>query len=111
MANLSARPDALQTAFGRYLFTRFAAVYPQFFAGVSCSFDFFELVETYIHVEVRKLYPDAELPSFDIQRQGAERITMVYRSARRMDEAGPFAMNSAEKARLPLISSSRMPSA
>lgn len=56
-------PDLVRT-FGRHLFTRFHELYPQFFHGVESAVDFLPLIETYIHVEVRKLYPDSELPSF-----------------------------------------------
>jgi hypothetical protein len=72
--------DLVQT-FGRHLFGRFQALYPQFFAGVESAIDFLPMVETYIHVEVRKLYPDAELPSFDCREcDGA--LEMTYHSTR-----------------------------
>lgn len=29
------------------------------------AFQFLKNIENYIHVEVRKLYPDAELPTFE----------------------------------------------
>ena len=55
-------PDLLK-AFGGHLFGTFARNYPQFLEGRDTSFAFLESVESVIHVEVRKLYPDAELPS------------------------------------------------
>lgn len=75
-------PDLL-TAFGSHLFGRFVAGYPQFFEGKAGAFEFLEGVEDYIHVEVRKFYPDAELPTFDTSREG-DALIMVYRSPRRM---------------------------
>src|SRR5262249_19283568 len=57
--------------------------YPQFFE-VSSAFAFLENVHNYIHVEVKKLYPDAELPSFECARAGDNGLDMVYRSPRRM---------------------------
>ena len=54
---------------------------PQFFEGVTSAIEFLPLVETYIHVEVRKLYPDAELPSFDCQECDGS-LEMTYRSNR-----------------------------
>src|SRR6266540_2882152 len=56
---------ALLHLFGKHLFGRFVANYPQFFEGIDSAFDFLEKIHSYIHVEVRKLYPDAELPSFE----------------------------------------------
>jgi hypothetical protein len=35
-----------------------------------------------VHVEVRKLYPDAELPTFDTSRTDDNTMVMVYRSTR-----------------------------
>jgi hypothetical protein len=37
-------------------------------------------------VEVKKLYPDAELPRFDVVRDGDQRMEMVYRSERSMSD-------------------------
>lgn len=76
---------ALVHAFGRYLFGRFVVLFPNFFVGVAHPFDFLEGIERVIHVEVRKLYPDAELPGFQCERS-ADRLSMVYRSPRHMGD-------------------------
>lgn len=68
--------------FGRYLFTRFYALYPVFFEGVTGCFDFLETIENHVHVEVRKLYPDAELPTFQTERLGPDSLVMIYASRR-----------------------------
>lgn len=72
--------ELVQT-FGRHLFTQFSKLYPQFFQGIDSALRFLPLVESYIHVEVRKLYPDAELPSFDCV-EGDGTLEMTYRSKR-----------------------------
>jgi hypothetical protein len=72
----------LMHAFGEHLFGRFTIACPGFFAGVSSAFEFLQGLETVIHSEVRKLYPDAELPRFDIAERSADRMVMVYRSSR-----------------------------
>ncbi len=82
-AATGAPPAELLRAFGHHLLHRFAAGFPQFFAESKGALALLERVETVIHVEVRKLYPDAELPSFDTARDG-DRLTMVYRSPRRL---------------------------
>jgi len=73
--------DLVQT-FGTYLFGRFYDLYPAFFVGVDCTFDFLSQIEEHVHAEVRKLYPDAELPKFDIDRPDADTLEMTYRSRR-----------------------------
>lgn len=68
--------------YGKHLFTRFAAGYGHFFEGIDNTLDFLERIENYIHVEVRKLYPDAELPTFESIRHAPQQLELVYRSER-----------------------------
>ncbi|MBM3515394.1 MAG: hypothetical protein FJX59_17030 [Alphaproteobacteria bacterium] len=74
-------PDLLK-AYGEYLFGRFHAGYPVFFEGVTDSFGFLKRIEGVVHVEVGKLYPDAELPSFETLEISPDRLHMTYRSPR-----------------------------
>jgi hypothetical protein len=78
-------PILLHT-FGKYLFGQFAKGYKHFFAQSKNSFDFLGGIENYIHVEVRKLYPDAELPRFEIKRVSDSELSMVYFSDRAMSD-------------------------
>ena len=72
--------------FGHHMFGRFFHLYPDFFRGVDNALDFLERIERVIHVEVLKLYPDAQLPRFDITRGADGSMVMVYRSPRRMGD-------------------------
>lgn len=72
---------ALVQVFGEHLFGRFNALYPSFFAGVTSALDFLEGIETIIHTEVRKLYPDAQLPKFECKR-APDGLSMLYSSPR-----------------------------
>ncbi|MEY4637007.1 MAG: hypothetical protein RJA55_2805 [Acidobacteriota bacterium] len=72
----------LMNAYGRHLFGRFHEGYPQLFAGSPDSFSFLRTIDQVVHVEVRKLYPDAELPHFETIEAGPGRLTMIYRSPR-----------------------------
>jgi len=74
-------PDLVE-AFGRYLFGRFVDLYPAFFEGVDGAFSFLDRIEEHVHVEVRKLYPDAELPTFKTSRTDDNTMVMVYQSTR-----------------------------
>lgn len=88
LTNLSARttiPTAdLLKLYGHHLFGIFAQSYGHFFQGIEHAFGLLEHIENYIHVEVRKLYPDAELPRFETRRLAANTLEMVYHSERRM---------------------------
>jgi hypothetical protein len=72
----------LVKAFGRYLFGRFVELYPAFFEGVDGAFSFLDRIEEHVHVEVQKLYPDAELPTFETSHPDSSTMIMVYRSRR-----------------------------
>lgn len=74
-------PDLL-SGFGRHLCGRFAELYPEFFTRKTCLFDFLESVNGHIHVEVHKLYPDAELPSFTTHERAGDSLALDYRSCR-----------------------------
>jgi len=82
---LSKRTDiavpALVQVFGEHLFGRFHALYPSFFQGVTSALDFLEGIESVIHTEVRKLYPDAQLPQFECTRSD-DGLQMLYSSPR-----------------------------
>ena len=77
---------ALVRTFGRYLFGRFAKLFPQFFTDVDSAFEFLQNVESYIHPQVRKLYPDAELPRFDASRPAEDEMQLIYRSSRHFED-------------------------
>lgn len=66
--------------YGHHLFSRFHEMMPQFFEKPKSAFEFLESVHDYIHVEVRKLYPDAALPHFDTERKGDDTLIMTYKS-------------------------------
>ncbi|MGB0749567.1 MAG: heme NO-binding domain-containing protein [Magnetospiraceae bacterium] len=73
---------ALQQIFGENLLERFLQRYPAFFAGITDPFDFLETVDGHVHKEVKKLYPEAELPSFNTTRPDANTFVMEYASKR-----------------------------
>lgn len=73
---------ALLKLYGEHLFSRFEVKYPHFFEEAKTCFDFLAAVERHIHKEVLKLYPDAELPSFEIEAHERSYFRMIYRSTR-----------------------------
>ncbi|MCT4557184.1 MAG: heme NO-binding domain-containing protein [Pelagimonas sp.] len=74
--------EALQKMFGAWMFDRFVQGYPQFFDGKSNALEMLDAIENEVHVEVRKLYPDAELPRFDTEWLTGDKMRMTYRSER-----------------------------
>lgn len=76
--NISVRD--LVYKYGYHLFFRFNTLMPNFFEEPKCAFEFLESVHGTIHVEVKKLYPDAQLPSFETFRPTDDSLVMVYQS-------------------------------
>lgn len=79
-----APPETLVREFGEALSDTFAREFPDFFRRAGNLFDFLTSIEDHIHVEVRKLYPDAELPTFTVESRTPARLVIVYRSPRKM---------------------------
>lgn len=71
--------------FGSHLCRRFVVKYPAFFEAQPSLFDFLDSVDAHIHVEVHKLYPDAELPVFRLNRRSAAAIDLDYESCRPLE--------------------------
>lgn len=75
---------SLLKAFALYFFDTLEKNYPQFLERANGAFDFLESIENYIHVEVKKLYPDAELPTFETKMVADNSLEMIYTSERAM---------------------------
>lgn len=70
--------------YGNHFFDVLYKSYPVFFEEQKGMLDFLEKIESYIHPQVLKLYPDAELPSFNITRPAEDELIMEYHSKRAM---------------------------
>lgn len=81
----TAVPD-LMAIFGKHLFSRFAVLYPDMVGSTEDGLDFLESVEDYIHVEVKKLYPKADLPRFDCSRPSPDELIMIYHSNKHFED-------------------------
>ncbi len=71
----------LLQSFSDHLFSVFKRDYQVFFEGVSSAAEMLSQIDNHIHVEVKKLYPDAELPKFEYRSDG-QQFTLDYKSPR-----------------------------
>jgi hypothetical protein len=76
-------PELLRS-YGRYMFGAFTRSYRPFVDRADSAFGLLSSVQHYIHVEVRKLYPDAELPHFTIEQPAENHLRMHYISERKL---------------------------
>jgi len=87
LSKISGTPVAdLVTSFGQHLFGIFAEKFPMYLEGLDATFPFLLAVEEKIHVEVRKLYPDAELPTFEFEFPESNRMLLIYHSSRALGD-------------------------
>jgi hypothetical protein len=81
--HLEIEPGELMRQFGHEIFQAFVKGYPQFFHGIHHAKTFLRGIETHIHNEVRKLYPESDPPSFGVSEDG-ESLMLAYTSRRPM---------------------------
>lgn|SRR3990167_1295590 len=70
----------LEITYGQYLFKKLLHRYSELIAHTNSTFEFLQQVDQHIHIEVSKLYPDAELPRFECRMRSNNCMTMEYRS-------------------------------
>jgi len=81
-ATANMRVNDLLYAFGLYLFEGLLKAHPEVVSNYKNPIGLLYSIENHIHVHVKKLYPDAELPTFKILEKSEHSLTMVYSSSR-----------------------------
>jgi hypothetical protein len=75
-------PSVLLERFGKHLFGYFAALYPTFLDQAGSALELLATIDSYVHGELRKLYPDAEFPHFECRSVATGALEMTYGSTR-----------------------------
>lgn len=75
--------NSLLETFGEYLFKNLLGMHPEFAISKNVL-DFLDDVENYIHIEVKKLYPEAELPRFNIVSKDENSFKFYYISSKKL---------------------------
>tara|TARA_R110002167_G_scaffold266029_6_gene472759 strand:+ start:1336 stop:1878 length:543 start_codon:yes stop_codon:yes gene_type:complete len=68
--------------FGHYLFTGLGNAHPEVIQSYTTPLNLLYSIEDHIHIHVKKLYPEAVLPSFKILEKTDVSISMIYSSQR-----------------------------
>jgi hypothetical protein len=74
----------LVKAFGLFLFHALAMKHPVFIEDKPDFISFLKSIEDVIHKEVRKLYPNPNLPSLEWQQTTENALTLIYKSPRKL---------------------------
>lgn len=76
----------LLKSFGHSLLKSFATRYSHWIADCNHGFDLLTKVDNYIHIEVMKLYPKANLPKFSHTIPDENTLILEYQSPRKMGD-------------------------
>jgi len=74
--------ETLIEVYARHLFTKIVMLYPKITDGFNSVLKFISVVDTFIHPEVKKLYPEAELPTFEMVSLVENCLVIDYHSSR-----------------------------
>ena len=85
--------DALLLTYAEHFFSVIEKSYPGLLATYKDPIEMISSIENHIHVEVRKIYPDAELPTFEVIEKTKDHLVMDYTSSRAMHHFGLGLMN------------------
>lgn len=91
--NTGISTDDLLLVYAEHFFSVIESSYPGLLATYKDPIEMLASIENHIHVEVQKIYPDAELPTFIVEEKTENAITMVYKSSRAMHHFGLGLMN------------------
>jgi hypothetical protein len=81
---LGTTPDAVLRWFGRSALPLLAQAYPKFFEAHASTHPFVLSLNDIIHPEVRKLYPGADVPTFDFESRADGSLAIGYLSGRKL---------------------------
>ncbi|AOW20499.1 heme NO-binding domain-containing protein [Urechidicola croceus] len=85
--------DDLLLVYSEHFFSVLAASYPDLIKKYTGPIEMLSSIENHIHVEVQKIYPDAELPTFEVIEKSENHLIMIYKSSRAMHYFGLGLMN------------------
>ena len=83
-AHLGVPETVVLRQLGEGAFPRLAASYPVFVERHHDTRSFLVTLNDVIHAEVRKLYPDAQVPDFGFDESSPDVLALSYRSPRRL---------------------------
>lgn len=74
--------EDLVFTYGEYLFSVLIKIYPKPIESYNNAFDFIANVENVVHPEVKKLYPDSDLPTFELVSKNENELKIIYKSTK-----------------------------
>ena len=72
--------DDLLMVYSEHLFKALIKTHPNLVEHYKDPMNLLASIENHIHVEVQKIYPDAQLPTFTLEEKTEDKMVMVYKS-------------------------------
>lgn len=72
--------DDLLMVYSEHLFKALIKAHPDLVQHYKDPMNLLASIENHIHVEVQKIYPEAQLPTFDLEERTDTKMVMVYKS-------------------------------
>ncbi|WP_417786479.1 heme NO-binding domain-containing protein [Tenacibaculum sp.] len=91
--NTGISTDDLLLVYAEHFFLVLEDSYPGILATYKDPIEMLSSIEDHIHVEVKKIYPDAELPTFLVEEKSENSLVLLYKSSRAMHHFGLGLMN------------------
>ena len=74
--------EDLVFTYGEHLFSVLITIYPEPVKKYNNTFEFISNVENVVHPEVKKLYPDSDLPTFEMVSMDDKQLKVIYKSTK-----------------------------
>lgn len=87
-SNTGIDTDQLLKIYGEFFFKTLQNDYKSLLDQYQDPIYLLASIENHIHIEVRKIYPDAELPTFEVQEKTLDYLVLIYKSSRAMHHFG-----------------------
>jgi hypothetical protein len=71
--------------FGDHIFDKIKSLYPSLIEEFNNPLDFIEKVDEIVHVEVKKLYSDVDLPRFFVKFKSEKKLILLYQSEKKLE--------------------------
>ena len=81
-ANTKISVDDLLMVYAEHLFAALVKLHPDLVSHYEDPMDLIASIENHIHVQVKKIYPEAQLPSFETIEKTEQKMEMIYKSDR-----------------------------
>ncbi|WP_407264367.1 heme NO-binding domain-containing protein [Tenacibaculum maritimum] len=91
--NTGVSTDDLLLIYAEHFFSILEESYPGLLKTYKDPIEMLASIENHIHVEVQKIYPDAELPTFIVKEKTEKSLILIYKSNRAMHHFGLGLMN------------------